>query len=97
MSTPVSRPVLATSPSALTAEVTAAIEAICDHIDDSNAAIETADGGVSDVKAAFVAWIDAVQDAMLRATSASPANDLDADAKNEALVAAYETLRTAIT
>lgn len=96
MPSPVSRPTLATSPSALTAEVESAIEAICTHIDNSNSAIEASDGGVSDVKAAFVAWIDAIQDATLRATRASLANDLDAEAKNEALEEAYLALRAAI-
>lgn len=87
MSHPV--PTLATSPDAQTSEVVTAFGTIVGYVDDA----ETL---TNDVKAALLAWVTAVQDALLLRIAASPYNDANASTKNAALVAAFDALKAAL-
>lgn len=82
-------PTLATSPTALTSEVQSALTTVVGYIDD-------VDTKHASLKAAHLAWINAVQAAVLLRCSHSPYNDVDATTKNAALISAFDALKAAL-
>lgn len=75
-------PTLPSAPTVTAAEVEAGF-AICT-------------GQTQTARAAILAWFEAATEALLRSHAATPYNDPDAETKNADLLAALDTLKTAL-